>query len=123
MTSDSAVADDDDPRERIARLEAQIEALAASLNRCRWLILLSQASMAAGGLWMLAVAFGAMRFTPAAMLCSIAAVVGGIVGFGSNTSTAKQTVAELKAAEAQRDELIGGIDLRVVREGQGRMLH
>ena len=109
-------AEDDHPRERIARLEAQIEGLAGSLNRCRWMILISQASMAAGGLWMLAVASGAMRFTPAAMLCSIAAVIGGIVGFGSNTSTAKQTAAELKAAEAQRDELIGSIELQVVHD-------
>ncbi len=112
------MSDDDDPHERIALLEAQIEALAASLNRCRWLILLSQASMIGGALWMLAVALGAMQFTPAAMLCSIAAVIGGIVGFGSNTSTAKQTAAELKDAEAQRDALIGNIELRVVREGR-----
>ena len=106
--------DEDDPRARIAQLEVRIEELAGSLERCRRLILLSQASIAVGGLWLLAVAFGALQFTPAAMLCSIAAVVGGIVGFGSNTSTAKQLAAEMKIAEAQRAELIGSIRLRVV---------
>jgi hypothetical protein len=40
-------------------------------------------------------------------------VIGGIVVFGSNTSTSKQAAA-LKAAEAHRAELIGMIDLRPV---------
>ena len=72
-----------------------------AINKCRRFILLSQASMGAGGLWILAVTTGAMRFTAAAMLCSIAAVIGGIVGFGSNTSTAKQHTAAMQAAEAR----------------------
>jgi hypothetical protein len=105
---------DDDPRDRISRLEAQIEELANAINTCRWFILLSQASMVGGGAWVLALVFGVTRFTPVAMLCSIAAIVGGIVGFGSNTSTAKQNTAAMKVAEKQRAELIGSIDFRVV---------
>ena len=112
------MADDDDPRNQISRLEAQIEELANAINRCRRFILLSQASMGAGGLSILAVTTGAIRFTAAAMLCSIAAIIGGIVGFGSNTSTAKQHTAAMQAAEAQRAALIGSIDLRVVRGGE-----
>ena len=113
---------DDDPRNQISRLEAQIEELADAINRCRRFILLSQASIGAGGLSILAVTAGAIRFTAAAMLCSIAAIIGGIVGFGSNTSTAKQHTAAMQAAEARRAALIGGIDLRVVRGGESGAL-
>lgn len=108
------MTNDDDPRDRISRIEVQIEELADAINRCRWFIVLSQAAMIGGGVWILALVFGLTRFTPAAMLCSIAAIVGGIVGFGSNTSTAKQHTGAMKAAEEQRAELIGSIDFRVV---------
>jgi hypothetical protein len=47
-----------------------------------------------------------------------AAVIGGMVIFGSNTSTLKQTVTNIKAAEARRAELIGRMDLRVVGGGE-----
>jgi hypothetical protein len=45
---------------------------------------------------------------------SIAVVLGGIVSFGSNVSTLRQTTAAMSAAEARRSDLISGIDLRVV---------
>lgn len=47
-----------------------------------------------------------------------AAVIGGAVIFGSNTSTSKQAAAAIKAAEALRAELIGMIDLRSVEEAK-----
>jgi hypothetical protein len=50
------------------------------------------------------------------MIGAIAVVIGGTVVFGSNTSTAKQTAAAVKIAEALRAELIDKIDLRVVTE-------
>ncbi|MGC1939870.1 MAG: hypothetical protein WA697_16720 [Pseudolabrys sp.] len=46
--------------------------------------------------------------------------VNGVVGFGSNSSTSKQTMAAMKAADAQRAELIGMIDLRSVGSRNGR---
>jgi hypothetical protein len=45
------------------------------------------------------------------MIGAIAAVVGGTVVFGSNTSTLKQTTTDMKAAEARRADLISKMDL------------
>jgi hypothetical protein len=50
------------------------------------------------------------------MIGALAVVIGGIVVFGSNTSTSKQAAVDIKAAEALRAELIGNIDLRLVGE-------
>jgi hypothetical protein len=106
--------DEDDLREQISRLEVHIEELAEAIERCRKIILISKVAIAIGGALILAITFGAIRFDPMAMVAAIAAVVGGIVLFGSNGSTLEQTMAALRAAEAQRVELIGRIELRIV---------
>jgi hypothetical protein len=48
-------------------------------------------------------------------------VLGGIVVFGSNSSTLEQAMAATRAAELRRSQMIGKIDLRVVggRNGAG----
>jgi hypothetical protein len=96
------------------RLEAQIEKLTEAIERCRKAILVSKVAIAAGGIWLLAFTFGAIEFDPMAMIAAISAVIGGTVVFGSNTSTSKQALVEITAAEALRAELIGKINLRVV---------
>jgi hypothetical protein len=110
---------DGDPRAEILRLEAEIEELSEVIERCRKIILISKIAVAAGGIWLLALTIGIMRFDPVAMIGAIALIIGGTVVFGSNTSTAKQTAAAVKTAEALRAELIGKMNLRVVTE-QGR---
>jgi hypothetical protein len=55
-----------------------------------------------------------MRFDPEAMIAAIAAIIGGIVVSGSNSSTSMQTMAAIKTAEMQRAKLIDMIDLRTV---------
>ena len=45
-----------------------------------------------------------------AAIGSIALVLGGIVSFGSNVSTLRQTMAAISAAEVLRSNLIGRID-------------
>ena len=66
----------------------------------------------------MALIIGAVGFDPTVLIGAIAAVVGGIVVFGSNTSTLKQTTTAMKAAEAYRTELISRMDLRVVGDGK-----
>jgi hypothetical protein len=105
---------DGDQRDQIARIEANIEQLAETLDRCRKAMLFSKVAIAAGGIWILAYLLGAIRFDPAAMIGAIAATIGGVVIFGSNSSTSKQTTAAIKAAETRRAEFIGMIDLRTV---------
>jgi hypothetical protein len=110
-------------REQISRLEERIEELAETIERCRKLMLFSKAAIAIGGLLIVAIMFGAIRFDPAAMIGAMAAVIGGTVLLGTNSSTSQQTMAALKAAEEQRAEMIGRIDLRVVGEGdRGNLL-
>jgi hypothetical protein len=50
------------------------------------------------------------------MMASVAALLLGVVVWGSNGSTAKQAAIELTKAEANRAALIGLIDLRVIAE-------
>jgi hypothetical protein len=52
---------------------------------------------------------------PVAMTAAVAALLGGIVVWGSNGSTAKEAAKELSAAEVDRAALIEKIDLRVIR--------
>jgi hypothetical protein len=110
---------DDDLRDQILRLEAQIGELTAVIESCRKVTLVSKVAIAAGGIWLLAFTFGAIRFDSMAMIGALAAVIGGTVVLGSNTSTSKQAVADIKAAEALRAELIGKIDLRLIGEAEG----
>jgi hypothetical protein len=105
---------DDDVRDQISRLEGEIEELAESTERCRKFVLASKLAIVAGGLLLLALVVGAIRFDPAAMILAIAAIMGGIVGFGSNTSTARQNIDAMRAAEQRRAELIGQIGLRSI---------
>ena len=104
-------------REQISRLEERIEELVDIIERCRKLMLFSKAAIAIGGLLIVAIMFGAIRFDPAAMVGAMAAVIGGTVLLGTNSRTSQQTMAALKAAEEERAELIDGIDLQVVGEG------
>jgi hypothetical protein len=106
--------DNGDLHEQILHIEAYIEELADIIERCRKIILISKVALAAGGILILATIIGAVGFDPTVLIGAIAAVIGGTVVFGSNTSTLKQTMTDMKAAEAHRTELIGSMDLRVV---------
>jgi hypothetical protein len=110
--------DDGDLHEQILRIEAYIGELVDVVESCRKIILVSKFAAGAGGILVLAIIIGAIGFSATVMIGAIAAVVGGTVVFGSNTSTLKQTTTDMKAAEARRAELINRMDLRVVGEGK-----
>jgi hypothetical protein len=80
-------------------------------------MLLSKVAIGAGGICILAYVLG-VRFDPTIVMG--AAIIGGVVGFGSNSSTSKQAMAAMKDAEAKRTELIGMIDLRSLGSRNGR---
>jgi len=105
---------DDDPRDEIAHLEAQIDALADTIEGCRKLKLIAKIAIAAGGIGLLATLLGAIHTDPMVLTASVAALLGGIVLFGSNTATSKQAAAKMKEADARRAELIDGLELQVV---------
>ena len=103
-----------DPREAIARLEEHIEQLEAKLESCQKFAAASRFAMALGGVLLVGLMFGIIPFDPLALTGAMAAGLGGVVTIGSNNSTAKEAAAQLAAAEAERAELIGSIDLRVI---------
>jgi hypothetical protein len=108
--------DDSDPHDEIVHLEAQIEKLTATVEGCRKFALAARIAMAGGGIVIAATVFGVVGFDPRAILAALAALLGGIVLWGSNSSTGKEAAGELAKAEANRAALIGLIDLRVIAE-------
>jgi hypothetical protein len=90
----------------IERLEAEIEAMARTIAWCRKFIIVSKVMMAMGALWLLAIATGFERFTPLALIFAITIAIAGIVGFGTNRSTAERAAERLEIAERLRSELI-----------------
>jgi hypothetical protein len=109
------VTDEDDPTDEISDIEARIEALAESAERCRKFILASKVAIAGGAVLLLVAILGLFGGGQTA-LGSIALVLGGIVSLGSNLSTLRQTETDIAEADAIRSDLIGGFDLRVVRD-------
>ena len=101
-------------RDQIARLEADIEQLAEGLDRCRKAMLFAKLAIAAGGILILAHFLGAIWFEPTIMIGALAAIIGGVVVLGSNSSTSKQITAALKAAEIRRAGLIDMVNPRAV---------
>jgi hypothetical protein len=111
-----------DPRDEIARLEAKIERLSVSAERCRKIALFAKVTIAAGLVLLAAILLGFVHADGLSLMVAAILSMGGIVLFGSNDTTAKQTAESIAQAEQLRAELIGAIDLTLVPE-QARLLH
>jgi hypothetical protein len=101
----------EDPHDEIVRLEERIEGLAAKIESCRKLILLSRIAVTGGVVVLATMLFGAIRFDPGVMAAAVAALLGGIVVWGSNRSTRTEAARDLATAEADRSALIDKMDL------------
>jgi hypothetical protein len=105
-----------DPHEEIVRLEERIEELAATIESCRKCILASRIALAGGGLLLAGMLFGAIQSDLGFMAAAVSLLLGGIVAWGSNASTAKEATKELAAAESQRTALIEQLNPRVISQ-------
>jgi uncharacterized membrane protein YkgB len=109
---------EENPIDEISLIEARLEELAETAERCRKIIFVSKAAIAIGVTLLLVMILGIFGSNQVAAIASIAAVLGGIVSLGSNISTLRQTMAATSAAEVLRSDLIDRIDLRMVGEGR-----
>ena len=103
-----------DEEQPIERLEAEIELTARTIEWCRKFIIISKVLMTAGALWLAAIVLGIEPFSPLSLIAAITIVIGGIVGFGTNRSTAERAVQRLEDAEQLRRRLIDRLGLQQV---------
>lgn len=105
----------------IEELEAQIEALSETIEQSRKLDRVARLMIAGAAIWLALLLFRILPFSPFGYVTAIAAMIGGIVLFGSNASTWRQSEAARERAERLRAELIDALDLSDVNER--RRLH
>jgi hypothetical protein len=78
------------------------------------IIVVSKVAIAVGAALLLVTMLGLFGSNQVTAIGSIAVVIGGLVSFGSNVSTLRETMAAMSAAEMLRSDLISRIDLRLV---------
>ena len=113
---------EDDPTDEISELEERIEDLAEIAERCRRIILGSKVAIGVGFVALVLTVLGYLGARPDVAFGSIALMLIGIVSFGSNVSTLRQTEAAISEAEARRSELIGRIGLRLVHDAPLKLM-
>jgi hypothetical protein len=112
--ADQQTLGDVDPHAEIIRLEEHIEELADKLESCRKFILAARIAIAGGGVVLAAMLVGVIRPDLGFIAASTASFLGGIVVWGSNSSTAKETAKEIAASESERAALIEQVNPRVI---------
>ncbi len=105
----------------IARIEARIEELSEAIERCRKLALAAKIAIAAGAAWIVLTLIWLIPYVPYMTVAALAAVIGGVVLAGSNSTTWRETESALAASEAMRTDMIEALELRVVDEGVKRI--
>ena len=95
----------------IADLEAEIDALRDSAERCRKIDMAAKAALGVG-LALLLVSF--FWFSASALVIGIAAVLGSVALVGSNRGTLGEIITGIRLAEARRAEVIDGLQLETI---------
>ena len=116
------LTDEDNSIDEISRIEAQLEKLAESSDRCRKIILISKGLIASGVALPLFMMLGLSGYNQVAAIGSIALVLGGIVSLGSNVSTLQQMMTAISIAEALRSELINRLDLKSIGDSNTKWI-
>lgn len=99
-------------RERIAELEAEIEELRDSADRCRKIEGPAKFAVVLGILLLSATLLKLPATGPVAFVIAITAILGGVALKGSNESTRDNLMARIRVHEAQRAEMIDALELR-----------
>ncbi len=107
-----------DGRNEIAEIEARIEDLDRTLAGCRKVELASKAAIIGGAVWLMVMIFGLVFVSGLQLIAALALLIGGIVVFGSNVGTERQTRGKIALLETRRDELIDAIDPHLVAPHQ-----
>ena len=103
-----------DQHQLITDLEAEIDGLRDSAERCRKIDIVAKAVMGIGvGLLLI----GFLWFSASALVIGIAAVLGSVALVGSNRGTLGEIITRIKLAEARRAEIIDGLGLQTVSNG------
>jgi hypothetical protein len=112
-----------DPGDEIAQIEAELERLAGVAERCRKIGMGAKAAIIVGCLWIGMLFGGAVVADGLKLMIAIILPLGGVVLYGSNDSTARQTADRIATLERQRTELISAINLRVVADAPPPLLN
>jgi Co/Zn/Cd efflux system component len=105
---------DDEPIDAMELIETRLEYLAEVAERCRKIIVASQLAIAVAAGGLLVNILGLVVFNENVAIAAISLVLGGIVSWGSNVSTLRQTNDAIEEAERQRSDMIDGKHLRLV---------
>jgi hypothetical protein len=111
-----------EPREQIARLEREIERLAAAAEWCRKIALAARIAIGLGLALLAAILVGPIQASGLSLMIAAILSLGGAVLAGSNGTTARETAEKMAAAEQARAELISGMELTLVPDAP-RVLH
>ena len=103
-----------DQHQLIADLEAEIDGLRDSAERCRKIDMAAKAAM---GLGVALLLIGFFRFNASALVIGIAAVLGSVALVGSNRGTLGEIITNIRLAEARRAEVIDSLGLQMVSDG------
>ena len=103
-----------DQHQLVADLEAEIDALRDSAERCRKIDMAAKAAMGVG-VGLLLISF--FWFSAPALVVGIAAVLGSVALVGSNRGTLGEIITGIRLAEARRAEVIDSLGLQMVSDG------